>query len=132
MNNQDMHNPWGGGEAVSDRPGRPRTTSNARHCTFDASAAGEAGRQAFRFLSAGAGKCRTAMPRLRVFATRWADRMRAHWRGGSRAGKPLAILYAAGGIVMLVFFGYLAVLLLPLLILGAFIAAILTALGARR
>lgn len=132
MNNSHTHNPWGGGGAVCDRPDRPRTAANASRHAFDASAAGEAGRQAFRFLSAGADKCRTALPRLRIFATRWAARMRAHWLGGRRAGKPLAVLYAAGGIALLVVFGYLAVLLLPLLILGAFIAAILTALGARR
>lgn len=132
MNGQDMHNPWGGGGAGDGRSSRPAADTNNQQRIFDASAASEAGRQAFSFLSAGADKCRTIVSRLRVFATRWADRMRTHWRGGNRAGKPLAILYAAGGVVILVVFAYLAAILLPIMIFGAFVAAVLAGIGARR
>ena len=54
------------------------------------------------------------------------------WQGGTRSGKPLAVLAAMGGIAALVVFAYLAVILLPVMIFGAFVAAVLAGLGMRR
>lgn len=129
MNNHTDHNPWGREPTCSDSGGQPTTQSRP---AFDRQAACQAGTDVLRLLTGAAGKCRDAAPRVRAFGTAWVHRTRSLWQGGSRSGKPLAVLAAMGGIAALVVFAYLAVILLPVMIFGAFVAAVLAGLGMRR
>jgi len=129
MNNQTDHNPWSRGPTGSDSGGPPTTQSRP---AFDRQVACQAGTDVLRLLTGAAGKCRDAAPRVRAFGTEWVHRTQSLWQGGMRSGKPLAVLAALGGVAALVVFAYLAVLLLPVMIFGAFVAAILAGLGARR
>lgn len=83
------------------------------------------------FLAGLGHRVRDFMPRVRDFGTEWADRIRFHWQRGGASGRVWAVVLSLTGFAMLIAFGYLMMMLIPVLLLAAFIAFILTAMGRR-
>ena len=96
--------------------------------SFADEAGTEIGRGVMNFLA----RLRDGAPRARSFAMGWLERIRSFWRRGTTPARLWSILHVVGGIAMLVVLAYAAVILIPILIGAAFIAAILVAIGQRR
>jgi len=136
MNNQAEHNPWGrrppnDSQAARHEPVQRRAQSSPTTSVATMPAAYTIGSDFAAILSGFAGWSRRARPHVSNFSSNWASRTRGLWGNGSRSGKLLAALSVATGLVVIVFAAYLIAIILPLILLGAIIAAVLTNIGKR-
>ena len=112
MNNAERHKPWEG--AAPETPRRSVPDWGARLPGVVRGATASIARNFNRI------------------ANWWSSRLRVLWRGPGAGRRLAAIGLFLGGMAALVVLGYLLLYLIPLVILAAFIAAICSALAAKR